>query len=318
MNVDIIIVSYNTRALLRACLASIRMYAPAADARTFVVDNASRDDSHQMVAEEFPEVHLIQLEANVGFGAANNRALHVGDAPLILFLNPDTELTAGAIERLVAAIRENPHRVMAAPRLHFADGRFQASCRRFPTPLRSVWSLSGMEARFSKTFPRLRNWFTEEEHRAGLAPDMVSGACFMARRDYIERLGGFDENLFMYEEETDLMLPARKEDLEIVYCPDAHVLHHGGAAVEAAALGAFSFRQLYRSKYCCFRKHYGPSAARRAYWLDRAVLRLSATLNAIRGTPSHAACQLHQVRRAWKESFIPIQSLRDRKDFFKG
>lgn len=318
MKADIIIVSYNTRELLQACLASIRRYAPAADARTFVVDNASRDGSHQMVAEEFPEVHLIQLDTNIGFGAANNRALHVGDAPLILFLNPDTELTAGVIEKLAAAIRENPRRVMAAPRLHFADGRFQASCRRFPTPLRSVWSLSGMEARSPRTLEHLRNWFTEDEHRAGLTPDMVSGACFMARRDYIERLGGFDENLFMYEEETDLMLPARKEGLEIIYCPDAHVLHHGGASVEAASLGAFSFRQLFRSKYCCFRKHYGPFAARRAYWLDRAVLRLSATLNTARGTPSQAASQLRQVRRAWKESFIPIQSLRDRKDFFEG
>lgn len=317
MNVDIIIVSYNTRELLHACLASIRAYAPAPATRTFVVDNASSDGSPIMVAEQFPEVHLIRLDSNIGFGAANNRALCCGDASFILFLNPDTELSAGALEVLLSAVQDDPRGVIAAPRLHFPGGRFQVSCRRFPTPLRSAWSLSGMEARFPNISSCMRNWFTEEEHRTRLKPDMVSGACFLARREYIERLGGFDENLFMYEEETDLMLPARTAGFRIIYRPDAHVLHHGGAAVEAASLGAFSLRQLFRSKYYCFRKHYGRFAAQRAYWLDRAILHLSASLNTVRGTPTDAAFRLRCVRRAWKESFMPIQQLRESKDFFK-
>lgn len=316
MAVDIVIVSYNTRDLLRACLESVRRFAAAADVTCLVVDNASRDDSAQMAAESFPEAKLIPLERNIGFGPANNRALEAGCADLVLFLNPDAELTAGALPRLRAFMDEHADCVIAGPALRYPGGRFQASCRRVPTPLRALWSLAGFEARFPRACAPLRNWFTEAEHRHDTAVDMVSGACFIARRAYLDAVGGFDEDLFMYEEETDLMLPARRMRKTVRYCAEAVVLHHGGASVEASALSDFSVRQLFRSKYRCFRKHYGPRAARRTYRYDRAVLGASAAWNRLRGTPSEAARRLRLAKRAWRESYCDVAALRADAAFF--
>jgi len=175
--------------------------------------------------------------------------------------------------------------------------------------------LTGMERRFPNRCARLRNWLTEREHVPGASVDMVSGACFLARRAYLEEVDGFDEELFLYEEETDLMLPARRRGLKTVYCPEAVVVHHGGASVAASGLSAFATRHLYRSKYYCFRKHYGRRAARRAYRLDRAVLVCSATRQRLRGPGGEAAARLREVRRAWRESFTPLAVLRARADF---
>ncbi|MBP8130570.1 MAG: glycosyltransferase family 2 protein [Candidatus Hydrogenedentes bacterium] len=314
MTADVVIVSYNTRDLLRACLASVFRYGGAPLRAVFVVDNASGDGSAAMVQSEFPAVRLIALDENLGFGAANNRAIRASAAEALLFLNPDAELTQGALDALLHCLEMHAQCVLVGPKLVYPGGRFQASCRRFPTPLRACWSLTGMEARFPERCACLRNWLREDEHRSGARVDMVSGACFLARRDFVARVGGFDEECFLYEEETDLMLPARKEGAGVRYCPEAVVVHHGGASVAAAGLSVFSLRHLYRSKYYCFRKHYGLRAARRAYRLDCAVLALSAARQRLRGS-REAADRLREVRRAWRDSFTPISVLRAQADF---
>ena len=317
MKTDIVIVNYNTRELLRACLRSIRKHTDPERVRVYVVDNASTDSSPVFIASEYPAVDLVALDHNIGFGAANNRATVLGKAPYILFLNPDAELTEDALDNLEKCLDTRPQCVIAGPRLEYPDGRFQLSCRRFPSPLRAAWSLAGLERRYPRACPRLCNWFTEAEHLSGYHPDMVSGACFLIRREYFERLGGFDEELFMYEEETDLMLPARRLGFEIAYCRDARVVHHGGASVEAASLSTFSMRQLYRSKYYCFRKHYGAGVSRRAYYLDCLLLQASAAWNTLRGRDAAARVRLRVVRRAWKESLTSIRQLREDAGFFR-
>ncbi len=143
--VDIIIVSFNTRELLRACLTSVRVNAPAN--QTIVVDNASTDGSPEMVAADFPEVQLICSPENVGFGAANNLGIAAGSSPYLLFLNSDAELTPGALPQLMAALDRDARAVMSGPRLEGPDGAFQASCRRIPNAWRYAWVLSGLGAR---------------------------------------------------------------------------------------------------------------------------------------------------------------------------
>lgn len=315
MTTDVVIVNYNTRELLRACLASVVRFGGASVRDVFVVDNASEDGSAAMVRSTYPAAQVIALEENLGFGAANNRAVRQSTAEALLFLNPDAELTQGALDTLIARLETRPECAIVGPKLVYPDGRFQPSCRRFPTPLRACWSLTGMEARFPERCACMRNWLRENEHRPGARVDMVSGACFLARRDYVRHAGGFDEELFMYEEEMDLMLPARKQGLDVLYCPEAVVIHHGGASVAAAGLSAFSLRHLHRSRYFCFRKHYGPRAARRAYRLDIAVLTVSAMWRRMRGGGQEAADRLRQVRRAWRDSFTPLAVLRARADF---
>ena len=294
--VDVVIVSFNTCALLRACLESVRLHAPAA--RGIVVDNASHDGSPEMVAAEFPEVTLIRSAENLGFGGANNLGIHAGSAPLLLFLNSDAALHAGAVSTLVAALEADPKAVMVGPRLENPDGSFQPSCRRIPNAWRYAWTLSGLAARL----PGLRclsTWYTEAEHRAGLRPGMVSGACFLARRDFLDQVGHFDPRLFLYEEETDLALPARALGLHVLFEPQARVLHHGGASTTGETMSAFSEEHMYRSKYLVFHKHYGPTHAWLAHALDRLILGASARRQRRRGAPPTAQASLDRCRVAY-------------------
>lgn len=301
MTTDIIIVSFNTRDLLRACLASVARHAALPSVRTIVVDNASTDGSPDMVRREFPEATLITLDENLGFGAANNRGIEAGDGGLLLFLNPDAELTEGAFETLVEYLEANPRCVIAGPKLTNPDGSFQPSCRRFPSFLRNIWCFSGMGARFPKRFRILQSWLNETEHRPGLKVDMVSGACFLARRDYLASIGNFDEHQFLYEEEMDISLPARAQALEVRYCRDAVVIHHGGASIQPETRSAFATHHLFRSKYYCFRKHYGLFTARATYWADCTLFGISGLVRWLRG---HSAdgIPVAWCRRAWRKS----------------
>lgn len=302
MHVDIVVVSYNTRDLLRQCLASISSTVHDPEVHTFVVDNQSADGAPEMVREEFPNVHMDALDRNPGFGAANNIGMAHCDAPYILFLNPDAQLVGDALAKLVDCLERWPKCVAVGPRLEYPDGTFQRSCRYFPNPARNAWSLSGMEGRIGR-ITQLKNWLPEEEHVDGAVVDMVSGACFLARRSYMDRINGFDENLFMYEEEADVFLPARRRKWEVRYCADATVIHACGGTVENnAELREFSEYHRFHSKYYCFRKHYGDVAAWGTLASDVAVLGASAALNALRRKESPARKRLGIALRAWRDA----------------
>lgn len=317
--VDIVIVSFNTRDLLRECLASIEAHAPelGRPVRVIVADNASSDGSPAMVRDEFPGVTLVPLDENLGFGAGNNRGAAAGNAPLILFLNSDAQLTPGALPRLVECLEADPRRTAVGPRLEYPDGRFQPSCRRFPTPLRDAWRTSGLLARMPERFPRLHTWLTEAEHAREQRVDMVSGACFLMRRDCFRTVGGFDENLFLYEEEMDIFLPAYRRGLELWYCPQARIIHNHGGSVTAGNLSDFSRFHRYRSKYVCFRKHYGPWGARATYGLDLAIFEFQALRRRLRGQGRAARLEARVCRHAWRLSHVPAAELRAHPDAWR-
>jgi hypothetical protein len=305
MAVDVVVVSYNTRDLLRACLNSIHEACQGTPVRTIVVDNGSLDGSRDLVRGAFPEVNLIAMDRNVGFGAANNRGMRAGAADYILFLNSDAELKPGAVCSLAAVLDQYPECVAVGPRLIYPDGRFQPSCRRFPTLLRSFWMTAGLHRRFPDWMTSQHSWLSESEHRLATAVDMVSGACFLIRRSYLESIGGFDENVFFYEEEMDLFLPARRRGLTVRYCVEAEVIHHHGASSGIGGPNDTALYHLYRSKYYVFRKHYGGRTAFLTYAGDRAVFTLSRIVNRLRGTPSEAARNVDLCRRGYQGSLAP-------------
>lgn len=303
MSVDVIVVSYNTRDLLRACLASVACAArETADTRVFVVDNASHDGSPDMVRGEFPSATLIPLDRNVGFGPANNRGTRAGNGVYLLFLNSDAELTTGALRALVEYLDGHPGCVTVGPRLEYPDGRFQASCRRFPTLRRSVWNTAGLQRHFPDRFRAFHSWLTEAEHAAAAKVEMVSGACFLMRRSYLESIGGFDEQLFLYEEEMDVMLPARRRGLDVCYCPAARVIHHHGASSGEHQASDESLFHLYRSKYYTFRKHYGWLIAWLTFAADYAIFQLSALRNRIRGVEAPAVRSAEFCLKGYRSS----------------
>lgn len=301
--VDIVIVSFNTSALLRDCLESIREYGGDLVATTTVVDNNSQDGSPEVVAAEFPWVNLIRNAVNTGFSAANNAGFKTGDAPLILYQNSDAMLTAGALEALVDCMSSAGSIVIAGPRLVFPDGTFQRSCRRFPTLWRNLWTFAGGTRRWPGRFRSWDTWLNEEEHARASEIDMVSGACFLARRAYIESLGGMDENLFFYEEEFDLSLPARRQGMVVRYSSASTVIHHGGASVSANDMNAFSTLHLFRSKYYAFRKHYGAWYCHLTHWCDLGLFSFSRLLNYLRNKETPATLLYRSCRRGYHASF---------------
>lgn len=231
VGVDVVIVSYNSRDKLRACVEPL---AQLSNVRVIVVDNASSDDSLEAVAD-LP-VERIALETNGGFAHGCNRGLRAGDARYVLFLNPDAVIDRAALATLAAELDRTPAVGAVAPRIVHDDGTLDYSVRRFPR-LRSTYA----QALFlHRLFPNA-TW-TDEVIRESDAyaqrgsPDWVSGACILVRRSLLEELAGFDEDFFMYCEDIDLCRRIRDAGYDVVFEPRAQIVHEGGASAPRASM----------------------------------------------------------------------------------
>ncbi len=260
---DIVIVSYNTEADLRRCLASLRAHPPARAHHVCVVDNGSSDDSAGMVAREFPQVDVVLLGRNVGFAAANNVGIRRTASPLVLLLNPDTEVEAGAIDALVARL-DATGAVAAGPRLVDRAGRPEMSWG----PMLSPWAeaLQALRVKASGHPSRLAQaWIrrlTSTERRV----DWVSGACLLVRRDAAEAVGLLDERYFMYEEDVDFCAALRARGGAIVFTPAATVTHARGRSFAATASAP---SPLYDRSHAAFYEKHRPRWAPLLRWWKR-------------------------------------------------
>ena len=229
--IAIVIVNYNTRDLLRACLASIPAGFGAGTCDIWVVDNGSSDDSLMMVRAEFPTVHAIQSDHNGGFAYANNlalrRILDASDAPeYVMILNPDTVVTPGAFDVLVDYLRTNPTVGVVGPRLLLPDGSLDLACRRsFPTPEVSLWRMTGLSRVFphSPRFGRYNMTFVDPNQT--IAVDALVGACMLMPTAVVREVGLLDETYFMYGEDLDWCYRFKQYGWQIVYVADA-IVHH--------------------------------------------------------------------------------------------
>ena len=237
-DVSVVIVSYESRELLARCLAALAADAGrAAVCETIVVDQASADGTAAWLAAEHPDVRVVALAANVGFGAGNNRGAALASGRWLLLLNSDAYVRPGAIDELVRFAEGRPEIGVTGPRLLWPDGRLQRSCRRFPT----LFRLATEYLYLRKLMPRSRIlnglYYGEFAHDEPWRVDWLTGACLLMRRDLFERLGGFDEAFFLYSEEVDLLYRARGLGAETWYDPAAEVVHEwGGTAGRASAL----------------------------------------------------------------------------------
>jgi GT2 family glycosyltransferase len=259
---DICIVSWRTRDLLRACLRSV-LGCPAV-ARVIVVDNASGDGTVEMVNDEFPDVELIANPRNVGFAAANNQAIGTGRSPVVLLLNPDTEVRPGAIEALIDAFQEDDAVGAVAPRLVLPDGSIQRSCRSFPRPAAVLFEALGLSRLFphSKTLSHYR--MTYWDHNSRREVDQPMASALALRREALDDVGPFDEEFPLYFNDVDLCYRVWQAGWRIVFEPRAEVLHHHGASTSQARPSALveSHRGLIRF----YRKHYRGKVSWLGYW----------------------------------------------------
>jgi N-acetylglucosaminyl-diphospho-decaprenol L-rhamnosyltransferase len=230
--VTAVVVSYNSRNHLGPCLDSL---AAAGVGVVVVVDNASSDDSRQVVASRAAGTALwVDAGGNLGYGrAANLGAAHPAAAgsPYLLVCNPDLRVAPGAVRALVAALESDPGAALAGPRLVQPDGALYPSARTFPDLLDALGhGLLGLFApsnRFTRRY-RMLDW----DHGTRAAVDWVSGACFLARREAWDRVGGFDPSYFMYLEDVDLCWRLARAGWRVLYEPEAEALHVQGASAD--------------------------------------------------------------------------------------
>lgn len=249
---DVVIVSWRCERLLRNCLASLREHPSTRDMRVHVVDNASGDGTAEMVAAEYPEVKLTVNEANLGFSAANNVGLMHSSGEYALVLNPDTQITPGALDTLLDLMDSRRDVGMCGPRLERMDGSFDhASRRSFPTPLSALGHFTGIGRRArSGTLAAYR---APEVERGPV--DAVNGAFMLIRRRLLEEVGLFDESYWMYMEDLDLCYRAKQAGWITWFEPDVSVFHvkHGCSGQNRTLRLNFAFhdgmRRFYRSHY---------------------------------------------------------------------
>ncbi len=238
---SIIIVSFNARADLQACLLSLQQNPPSQEHEIIVVDNDSQDGS-AAAAERIPGVEVIRLERNAGFSAANNAGIRASRGDLVLLLNSDTLVPPGAIDRLTDTLLNTSGVAIAGPRLVDAEGRPELSFGRMISPLN--------ELRQKRRTPE---WIAAATAREQVV-DWVSGACLLVRRADAEAAGLLDERFFLYTEDVDFCHAVRARGGTVLFTPAAEITHLRGrsrAAQPAAANDAYR-----RSQVAFYQKHH--------------------------------------------------------------
>jgi len=240
MDVSIIIVSYNSAALLTDCLTSLRA-ATGTEKELFVVDNCSTDKSTSLTAELFPEVILIINKENRGFGAANNQALKKCVGRYVIFLNPDTTVKPDTLQKAFAFMETNPHIGLAGARILNPDSTLQESVSyRYPGEKYTSGETVNLEGNIA----------------------CVLGAFMIVRRPLIDELRGFDEDFFLYGEDQDLAWRVRERGFAVGYIEDAHVFHLGGQS-ETGTPPLALFEKKIKAEYLFYAKHYKPETIAR-------------------------------------------------------
>ncbi len=312
-DVSVVIVSYNTRDVLRRCLTTLDDEARQVPLETLIVDNGSRDGSVEMVAREFPHVRLIQAGKNLGFAAANNVLFRFGQGKYLVLLNSDAFLLPGSLRRALDRMEAEPNTGLGGGRLIGEDGSWQPSARLFPSVFNDFLSLTGLAHRFRKSrfFGRAdRTWADPLQETD---TDWVPGAFSIVRSSVLDEIGGFDESFFLYYEEVDLCRRIRAAGYAVRYWPDVVVVHLGGESsksmpqVARSSSGAQLTLWRLRSGFLYYRKHHGSAAwnsmAVECAWhlLRFARNRISRRVGS-REKAADSRVTVALVRRAWKET----------------
>jgi GT2 family glycosyltransferase len=311
---SVVVVSFNTRDLLRKCLELVEREARGMRLQALIVDNNSRDGSAEMVEKEFPTFRIIRSSVNLGFGAANNLAIQAAQSRYLILLNSDAFLHAGALKRAVEHMDRRPQAALGGARLLSNDSSFQPSARMFPNILTDSFVLTGLAARFPKSqfFGHFdRTWADPSQP---CQADWVTGAFSIIRADVLDKVGLFDPQFFLYGEEVDLCRRIKKAGYEVWYWPDISVLHIGGESsrqVKDLARSSSGSTQLVlwrmRSTLLYYRKHHGETVWL-AKWLELTLYRLSYLRNRFSKNPQRRLRSQNSrnlaalMKMAWKET----------------
>jgi GT2 family glycosyltransferase len=250
-DLSILIVSFNARAELERCLASLHSNAPAAPHEIIVVDNDSTDSSAEAV-RKWRDVRLIQAGANLGFSRAVNMGIRASTGAALLLLNSDTVVPPRAIDRLLDELTSRPDVAVVGPRLVDHSGRVEVSFGQMIGPLSELRQKILVQGH-AGGWPFISE-LVERSTRRRQFPDWVSGACLLVRRTDAEAVGLLDERYFMYAEDVDFCAAIRKRGRRVLFFPDVEVVHLGGSS--RAAAPEATARAYRRSQLAFYEKHH--------------------------------------------------------------
>ncbi len=261
---SIVIVSWNTRDYLHACLSSIERAPDEVSREIIVVDNASEDGTVQMVEYDHPEATVIANDENRGYAAANNQGIEVATGEHVLLLNPDIVVHEGALDALVGFLEQRPEAGAVAPRLILPDGSVQASCRSFPTPDIVLYEALGLSRLFprSRRFGRYRmTWWDYDEARP---VDQPMASALLLRGSALEDVRGMDEDFPIFFNDVDLCRRLWDAGWQVWFAPEASMDHVGGAST--SQVPREMLRQSHRGFVRFYRKHYRGRMSWLCYW----------------------------------------------------
>ncbi|MCF7885393.1 MAG: glycosyltransferase [Candidatus Marinimicrobia bacterium] len=259
MDISVIIVSYNVKEFLQQSLLSLKKTLKNLDSEIIVVDNASVDGSARIVKNEFPEINLIENERNSGFAKACNQGLEIAQGKYLLLLNPDTLLQEDTVPTMIRFFENHPEAGAAGCKILNADGTLQKACRRsFPTPSVAIPKMLGLSRFFpkNKLFGKYNLTYKDPDELTEV--DAVSGSFLMLRKEVYKKIGGLDEDYFMYGEDLDFCYRIKDAGWKIYYVPDTQIVHYKG---ESAKLASFdNLIVFYKAMGIFVNKHFSKGA----------------------------------------------------------
>ena len=289
-DLSVSVVAYRTPELLRRCLSAL-----SPEFEVFVVDNASDDDTSDLLGTDFPWVRRIANPSNVGFGAAHNQALRLASGRYWLVLNSDAAPLPGAVRTLIDFMDANPEVAVAGPRLRYPSGDIQPARRRFPTAA-TLFLESTQLQRFWSDNRVLRRFYMQDRPEDVVQDvDWLVGACLCVRASAASTVGLFDERFFMYSEELDWCRRFRRAGWRVSYVSTAEVLHLEGGSSRADL--AARDQRFQASKLAYTAKWHGPALALalRAYLVAEYVFRAVEETGKL-ALGSHAALRRERLR----------------------
>jgi hypothetical protein len=268
---SIIVISYKTTQITKNCIESILKSSISVPYEIIIIDNASTDDTVEKLKAlhlEYSNVRIIENKENVGFAKANNQGAKLAQAPHILLLNSDTLVLDNAIDKLYSFFKKHEQTMQfLGGKLFNNDKTAQASCGPF-------YSLPII---FGALFLKGDYWgLTRYSPNKTIEVDWISGACILTKKEYFEKIGGFDEKIFMYMDEIDLLYRAKQAGFRVWFYPEARFFHLGSASSSGKT---YPILQVYRGFLYFYRKHHGPLSI----FLLTCMLQLKALISLVIG-----------------------------------
>jgi GT2 family glycosyltransferase len=261
VDVSVIVIAHDVRDEVLNCLASVYRHKGASTVECILVDNASRDGTARAVAEQYPEVRLIRRPTNECL-PGRNHGLRAARGRYRMFLDSDAELTPGALDTLVAVLKESPRVGLVGPRLVYADGRLQLSTRRFPPALLPVLRRPPLNRLFDHRPTIRRHLMADDPHDRRRRVEYVIGACMLFSREAQAAVGEIDPHIWFGHDDADWCFRIRDAGYDVAYAPDAEVIHDYRRTSASRPLSLLALRFLVAHVYF-----------QRKWWSERRRLR---------------------------------------------